>query len=66
MQTPMSVEDFWVLRLEMSDKLVHVLDVIVYPDLPEWLVVGVAVVVCVAILDVYLTRYLRRRLYGVW
>lgn len=50
----------------MSDKLVHVLDVIVYPDLPEWLVVGVAVVVCVAILDVYLTRYLRRRLYGVW
>ena len=65
----MSVEDFWVLRLEMSemsDKLVHVLDVIVHPDLPEWLVVGVAVVVCVAILDVYLTRYLRRRLYGVW
>jgi hypothetical protein len=27
--------------------LVHVLDAIVYPDLPEWLVVGVAVVVCV-------------------
>jgi len=27
-QTPISVEDFWVLRLEMSDKLVHVLDVI--------------------------------------
>jgi len=46
--------------------LVHVLDAIVYPDLPEWLVVGVAVVVCVAILGVYLMRYLRRRVDGTW
>jgi Protein of Unknown function (DUF2784) len=46
--------------------LVRVLDAIVYPDLPEWLVVGVAVVVCVAILGVYLRRYLRRRVDDIW
>jgi hypothetical protein len=46
--------------------LVHVLDAIVYPDLPERLLVGVAVVVCVAILGVYLRRYLRRRVDGMW
>jgi hypothetical protein len=46
--------------------LVRVLDAIVYPDLPEWLVVGVAVVVCVAIMGVYLRRYLRRRVDGMW
>jgi predicted membrane-bound mannosyltransferase len=40
--------------------LLHVLNAIVYPDLPEWPVVGVAVV-CVAILGVYLRRYLSRR-----
>ena len=41
--------------------LVHVLDAIVYPDQPAWLVIGVAVVVCAAILSVYVRRYLRRR-----
>jgi len=46
--------------------LVRALDAIVYPDLPEWLVIGVAVVVCVAILGVYLRRYLRRRVDGKW
>jgi Protein of Unknown function (DUF2784) len=46
--------------------LVRVLDAIVYPDLPEWLVVRVAVVVCVTILGVYLRRYLRRRVDGMW
>jgi hypothetical protein len=40
--------------------LLHVVDAIVYPDLPEWLVVGGAVFVCVAILCVYLRRYGRR------
>jgi hypothetical protein len=42
------------------------LDAIVYPDLPEWLIVGVAVVVCAAILSVYLRRYLNRRVDGTW
>src|SRR5713101_9361982 len=46
--------------------LVRVLDAIVYPDLPEWLVVGVAVTVCFAILGIYLRRYLRRRADGMW
>jgi Protein of Unknown function (DUF2784) len=46
--------------------LVRVLDAVVYPDLPEWLVVGGAVVVCVAIPGVYLRRYLRRTAGGQW
>jgi hypothetical protein len=45
--------------------LVRVLDA-VYPDLPEWLVVGCAVLVCEAILGVYLRRYLRRTGRGRW
>jgi hypothetical protein len=46
--------------------LVRVLDAVVYPDLPERLVVGGAVLVCVAILGVYLRRYLRRTVGGQW
>ena len=46
--------------------LVRVFDAVVYPDLPEWLVVGGAVVVCVAILGVYLRRYIRRDASGQW
>jgi hypothetical protein len=40
--------------------LVRVLDAVVYPDLPEWLVVGCAVLFCVAVLLVYVRRYQRR------
>ena len=40
--------------------LVRVLDAVVYPGLPERLVVGCAVLVCTVILAVYLRRYLRR------
>lgn len=46
--------------------LVRVLDAVVYPDLPQWLVVGGAVVVCVAILGVYLRRYIRRDASHQW
>lgn len=46
--------------------LVRILDAIVYPDLPGWLVIGVAVLVCLAILGVYLRRYLRRGASGTW
>lgn len=46
--------------------LVRVLDAVVYPDLPEWLVVGGAVLVCVGILSVYLRRYIRRGEDGKW
>ena len=46
--------------------LVRVLDAVVYPDLPEWLVVGCAVLVCVAILSAYVWRYHRRTVSGHW
>jgi hypothetical protein len=46
--------------------LVRVLDATVYPDVPEWLVVGGAALVCVGILAVYLRRYLRRDASGQW
>jgi hypothetical protein len=46
--------------------LVRVLDATVYPDVPEWLVVGGAALVCVGILAVYLRRYLRRDAGGQW
>jgi hypothetical protein len=46
--------------------LVRVLDAIVYPDLPQWLVVGLAVLVCVAVLSVYLRRYHCRTACGQW
>jgi Protein of Unknown function (DUF2784) len=46
--------------------LVHVLDTIVYPDLPVWLVVGAAVMVCVAILAVYVRGYRHRVAGGGW
>jgi len=46
--------------------LMRILDAIVYPDLPERVVIGGAVVVCVAILLIYVRRYLRRAADGAW
>jgi uncharacterized protein DUF2784 len=46
--------------------LARVLDALVYPDLPEWLVVGSAVLVCASILWMYLRRYHRRTTCGQW
>ena len=46
--------------------LVRVLDAVVYPDVPEWLIVGSAVLVCAGILGVYLWRYVRRDARGQW
>lgn len=46
--------------------LLRALDALVYPDLPVWLVVSGAVLVCVAILCAYLRRYLRRPAPGQW
>jgi len=45
---------------------VRVLDAVVYPDLPEWVVVGSAVLMCVGILCVYLRRWLHRTAEGRW
>jgi hypothetical protein len=46
--------------------LVHVLDAVVYPNVPIWLVVGSAVVVCAAILAIYILRYFHKSAAGEW
>jgi hypothetical protein len=68
---PLTMAETWLegragIELAHGPFLVRVLDAVVYPDLPEWVVVGGAVVVCVAILGVYLRRYLRRAATGQW
>jgi hypothetical protein len=68
---PLTVAETWLearagIELAHGPFLVHVLDAIVYPDLPEWLVVGCAVLVCVAVLSVYLWRYHCRAACGQW
>ena len=68
---PLTVAETWLearagIEPAHGPFLVRVLDAVVYPDLPEWLVVGCAVLVCVAILWVYLRRYLRRTASGQW
>jgi hypothetical protein len=51
---------------QKSTFLIRVLDAIVYPDLPAWLVVGGAVTFCFLILAIYVRRYLHRNLDGTW
>jgi hypothetical protein len=68
---PLTVAETWLesrAGIEPTNRpfLVRILDAVVYPDLPEWLVVGCAVLVCVAILGVYLRRYLHRDTSGQW
>ena len=68
---PLTVAETWLearagIEPAHGPFLVRVLDAVVYPDLPEWVVVGGAVLVCVAILWVYLRRYIRRDAGGQW
>lgn len=68
---PLTVAETWLETRAGVDPdrgpfLVRMLDEIVYPDLPEWLVVGCAVLVCMAILSVYVWRYRRRGKDGGW
>ncbi len=68
---PLTVAETWLearagIEPAHGPFLVRVLDAVVYPDLPEWLVVGGAVLVCVAILWVYLRRYRGRTGDGQW
>jgi hypothetical protein len=68
---PLTVAETWLetragIEPTHGPFLVRVLDVVVYPDLPEWLVATCAVLVCVAILSVYLRRYTRRDTSGQW
>ena len=68
---PLTVVETWLearagIEPAREPFLVRVLDAVVYPDLPEWFVVAGAVLACVAILGVYLRRYLRRTSSGEW
>jgi Protein of Unknown function (DUF2784) len=68
---PLTVAETWLeartgIEPAHGPFLVRALDALVYPDLPEWLVVAGAVVVCLAMLSVYLRRYLRRDVSGQW
>jgi hypothetical protein len=68
---PLTVAETWLearagIEPAHGPFLAHVLDAIVYPNLPEWLVVDGAVLVCGAILWIYLRRYLRRGAGGWW
>ena len=68
---PLTVAETWLearggIEPTRGPFLVRVLDALVYPDLPEWFVVTCAVLVCVAILSVYLRRYFRRTACGQW
>jgi hypothetical protein len=68
---PLTVAETWLearasIQPTHEPFLVRILDAIVYPDLPDWFVVASAVLVCVAILCVYLRRYLRRTAPSQW
>jgi hypothetical protein len=68
---PLTVAEMWLegragIEPAREPFLVRVLDAVLYPDLPEWLVIGGAVGVCIAILGVYVRRYVRRSAGGAW
>jgi hypothetical protein len=68
---PLTVAESWLetragVEPARGPFLLRFLDALVYPNLPEWLVVGCAVLVCVGILSVYLRRYLHRTAQGQW
>jgi len=68
---PLTVAETWLearagIEPAQGPFLVRVLERVVYPDLPEWLVVGGAVLVCLAVLLVYLYRYLSREPSSPW
>jgi hypothetical protein len=46
--------------------LVHLLDATIYPNVPTWLVVSAAVLICGAILAIYVWRYSHRDANGLW
>jgi hypothetical protein len=68
---PLTVAETWLetragIEPAQGPFLVRLLDAVVYPDLPESVVVGGAVIVCVAVLSVYLWRYRHRTANGQW
>jgi hypothetical protein len=70
-QCPLTVAETWLearagIEPANGPFLVRVLDATVYPDLPEWLIVGGAVLVCAGILLAYMRRFIRRVATGQW
>ncbi len=68
---PLTVVETWLearagIEPAHGPFLVRVLDAVVYPDLPEWFVIGCAALTCTAILSVYVRRYRRRTACGQW
>jgi hypothetical protein len=68
---PLTVAEAWLevragIEPAHGPLLARILDSVVYPDLPDWLVIGGAVLVCMAVLSVYLRRYHRRTGRGQW
>jgi len=68
---PLTVAEDWLearagIEPAHGPFLVRVLDAIVYPNLPLWVVTGCAVVVCVTILGIYVWRYGHRTADGAW
>jgi hypothetical protein len=68
---PLTAVENWLearanIQPQRGPFLVHLLDAIVYPDLPLWLVVGSAVIVCAVILAIYVRRYLHKSSAGDW
>lgn len=64
---PLTVAETWLekhagVEPAQGPFLLRLLDAVIYPNLPEWAVVGGAVGVCVAIFGVYVRRYLRREM----
>ena len=68
---PLTLAETWLetqagIEPSRGPFLVRVLDAVVYPNLPEWLVVRGAVVVCAGLICIYLRRYVRRDTAGGW
>lgn len=68
---PLTVAETWLevragIEPARGPFLVRVLEAIVYPSLPAWVVVGGAVLVCAGILTVYAGRYVHRGASGRW
>ena len=68
---PLTVVETWLearAGIEPAHEpfLVRVLDAAVYPELPDWFVVGGAVLACAVILGVYVWRYRQRAASGQW
>lgn len=70
-QCPLTLAENWFevragIEPSRGPFLVRVLDALVYPSLPGWLVISGAVLVCSGILSMYLRRYLRKPAPGQW